>query len=66
VFTLRFDPELQQGYPSRHAVSLESYRGVGILLAIGAAQFGVVWLSVIGGALCIVFLVGFVRILRPR
>ncbi len=40
---------------------LRAIGGVGILLSIGAAHFGVVWLGAIGGALCIVFLVGFVR-----
>jgi hypothetical protein len=45
---------------------LRAIGGAGILLAIGAAQFSAVWLSAIGGALCIVFLVGFVRILLAR
>ena|GEM_PF-2291568 len=36
---------------------------MGILLSIGAAHFGLVWLAAIGGALCIVFLLGFVRTL---
>lgn len=43
---------------------LRAIGGIGILLAIGAAQLGVVWLSAIGAALCIVFLAGFVRVLR--
>ena len=42
---------------------LRATGGAGILLSIGAAHLGLVWLAAIGGALCIVFLAGFVRAL---
>jgi hypothetical protein len=33
------------------------------LLSIGGANSGLVWLAAIGGALCVGFLVGFIRML---
>lgn len=41
--------------------------GTGILLACGASLLGLpVWVSAIGGALCLMFLVAFVRALLIR
>jgi hypothetical protein len=43
------------------AYRLRATGGAGVLLAIGGARLGLVWLAAIGGVLCIVFLAAFVR-----
>jgi hypothetical protein len=43
------------------AYPLRATGGVGILLAIGGAILGLVWLAAIGAVICIVFLVALVR-----
>jgi hypothetical protein len=43
------------------AYSVRAIGGVGILLAIGAASLGLVWLAAIGAVFCIAFLVAFIR-----
>jgi hypothetical protein len=43
------------------AYRLRAFGAVGILTAIGAAHFDLVWLAAIGGVLCVVFLLACVR-----